>query len=141
MIMAGLVRFGVSLAAELLAAFDGLIARKGYASRSEAIRDLLRDYLAEEAWRAGRGPAVGTVTLIYNHHVPDLQEKLTAVQHQAPGVVVSTLHVHLDRRRCLEVLVVRGPANKIRALADRLIGARGVAHGKLTLVAAGKEFP
>ncbi|UCH79403.1 MAG: nickel-responsive transcriptional regulator NikR [Candidatus Coatesbacteria bacterium] len=135
------VRFGVSLAEELLAEFDELISRKGYASRSEAIRDLLRDYLAEEAWRAGRGPAVGTVTLVYDHHVPDLQEKLTGLQHEGADVVVSSLHVHLDRHRCLEVLVVRGRADEIRALADRLIGARGVKHGKLTLVAAGKELP
>ncbi len=134
-------RFGVSLAEELLREFDRLIDRKGYASRSEAIRDLLRDYLAEEAWKAGRGPAVGTVTLVYDHHVPDLQEKLTDIQHEHAGVVVSTLHVHLERHRCLEVLVVRGKASEIRALADHLIGARGVKHGKLTLVAAGKKLP
>lgn len=125
----------------MLREFDRLIGRKGYASRSEAIRDLIRDYLAEEAWKAGRGPAVGTVTLVYDHHVPDLQEKLTDIQHTYAGVVVSTLHVHLARRRCLEVLVVRGKANEIRALADRLIGARGVKHGKLTLAAAGEELP
>jgi CopG family nickel-responsive transcriptional regulator len=134
-------RFGVSLAEELLAEFDRTIGGKGYASRSEAIRDLIRDYLAEQAWKAGRGPAVGTVTLVYDHHVPDLQEKLTDVQHKHAGVVVSTLHVHLDRHRCLEVLVVRGKADEIRTLADRLIGARGVKHGKLTLVAAGRELP
>jgi len=134
-------RFGVSLAEELLREFDRLIGRKGYASRSEAIRDLIRDYLAEEAWKAGRGPAVGTVTLVYDHHVPDLQEKLTDIQHKHAGVVVSTLHVHLARHRCLEVLVVRGKANEIRTLADRLIGARGVKHGKLTLAAAGDELP
>jgi CopG family nickel-responsive transcriptional regulator len=139
--MSKISRFGVSLAEELLREFDRLIGRKGYASRSEAIRDLIRDYLAEEAWKAGRGPAVGTVTLVYDHHVPDLQEKLTDAQHEHVGVVVSTLHVHLERHRCLEVLVVRGKANEIRALADRLIGARGVKHGKLTLVAAGKELP
>ena len=139
--MSKISRFGVSLAEELLREFDRLIGRKGYASRSEAIRDLIRDYLAEEAWKAGRGPAVGTVTLVYDHHVPDLQEKLTDVQHEHAGVVVSTLHVHLERHRCLEVLVVRGKANEIRARADRLIGARGVKHGKLTLVAAGKELP
>jgi CopG family nickel-responsive transcriptional regulator len=129
------------LADELLAAFDKLISGKGYASRSEAIRDLIRDYLAEEAWRAGKGQAVGTVTLVYDHHTADLQEKLTSIQHDEVDVVVSTLHVHLDRHHCLEVLVVRGRADKIRKLADRLIGARGVKHGKLTLVAAGDELP
>jgi CopG family nickel-responsive transcriptional regulator len=139
--MANIVRFGVSLAAELLAEFDAVIGRKGYASRSEAIRDLLRDYLAEEASRRGSARAVGTVTLVYDHHVAELQEKLTKIQHHETDLVVSSLHVHLDRHRCLEVLVVRGRAAKIRALADRLIGARGVKHGKLTLVAAGKDLP
>ncbi len=139
--MSKVSRFGVSLAEELLAEFDRSIESTGYASRSEAIRDLIRDYLAGQAWEAGRGPAVGTVTLVYDHHVPDLQEKLTDVQHKHAGVVVSTLHVHLERHRCLEVLVVRGKADAIRTLADRLIGARGVKHGKLTLVAAGKELP
>ena len=139
--MRKVTRFGVSLAEELLAEFDALIGRKDYASRSEAIRDLIRDYLAEEASRSGSAPAVGTVTLVYDHHVADLQEKLTAIQHGEAGVVISTLHVHLDRHRCLEVLVVRGKAAKIRALADKLIGARGVKHGKLTLVAAGKKLP
>jgi CopG family nickel-responsive transcriptional regulator len=139
--MAKIVRFGVSLADELLAAFDTLISGKGYASRSEAIRDLIRDYLAEEAWSAGKGQAVGTVTLVYDHHTTDLQEKLTAIQHDEADVVVSTLHVHLDHHHCLEVLVVRGRADNIRSLADRLIGARGVKHGKLTLVAAGEELP
>jgi len=139
--MANIVRFGVSLAEELLSEFDALISRKDYASRSEAIRDLIRDYLTEEAWRAGKGAAVGTVTLVYDHHTTDLQEKLTAIQHDEVDIVVSTLHVHLDHHHCLEVLVVRGPAADIRTLADRLIGARGVKHGKLTLVAAGKELP
>jgi CopG family nickel-responsive transcriptional regulator len=84
---------------------------------------------------------LGTVTLVYDHHVADLQERLTEIQHREGGLVISALHVHLDRHRCLEVLVVKGGAAKIRALADRLIGARGVKHGKLTLAAAGKEFP
>lgn len=139
--MAKIERFGVSIADELLAAFDGLIDRKGYASRSEAIRDLIRDYLTGEAWRTGAGRAVGTVTLVYDHRVGDLQEKLTDIQHQKAQLVISSLHVHLDRHHCLEVLVVRGNARRIRKLADRLIGARGVKHGKLTLVAAGKELP
>ncbi len=135
------VRFGASLAADLLAAFDDLIARKGYASRSEALRDLVRAYLVEEAARVGSAPAVGTVTLVYDHHVGDLPERLTELEHEGGGLVVSTLHVHLDRRQCLEVLVLRGRAARIRRLADRLIGARGVKQGKLTLVAAGRELP
>jgi len=135
--MAGTTRFGVSLDEGLLVAFDRLLERKGYASRSEMIRDLIRDYLSAEAWRTGRGEAIGTVTLVYDHHVPELQERLTTAQHDAPNLIVSTLHVHLDHHRCMEVLVVRGNGARIRTLADRLIGCRGVEHGKLTLAAAG----
>ncbi len=138
--MTDLLRFGVSLETELLRDFDRLLKFKGYASRSEAIRDLIRDYLAAEAWRAGKGEAVGTVTLIYDHHVPDLQERLTAAQHDAAPLIVSSLHIHLDRHRCLEILVVKGNAAKVRALGDRLIGARGVKHGKLTMTTTGKEL-
>jgi CopG family nickel-responsive transcriptional regulator len=135
--MPDLTRFGVSLDKDLLVAFDRLLERKGYASRSEMIRDLIRDCLSAEAWRTGRGEAIGTVTLVYDHHVPELQERLTGAQHDAPHLIVSTLHVHLDHHRCMEVLVVRGNGGRIRALADRLIGCRGVEHGKLTLAAAG----
>jgi len=132
--MKDISRFGVSLPTSLLRDFDGFIAHKDYASRSEAIADLMRDYLAREAWKTGKAVAVGTITVVYDHHVPELQHKLTAIQHDCAGLVLSTLHIHLDHDRCLEVLVVKGKTSLLRTLADRLEGTRGVTYSKLTLV-------
>lgn len=131
------VRFAVSLNDGLLSDFDRLRGRQNYASRSEAIRDLIRDHLVEQGWDDKRA-AMGTVTLVYNHHVRDLTEKLISIQHEHHHVVLSTMHVHLDHDNCLEVLVVKGKGRQIRALADRLISAKGVKHGKLTITTSGK---
>jgi CopG family nickel-responsive transcriptional regulator len=136
--MAGLTRFGISMQSGLLERFDRLIARKGYVNRSEAIRDLVRDRLVEVAAERDQGEMVGTITFVYNHHVRQLTELLTEFQHQHAGVVVATLHVHLDAENCLEVLVVRGKSGELRQLADQLIGTKGVKHGKLTLTTTGK---
>jgi CopG family nickel-responsive transcriptional regulator len=122
----------------LLERFDRLIARKGYVNRSEAIRDLVRDQLVEVAAERDQGEMAGTITFVYNHHVRQLTELLTEFQHQHAGVVVATLHVHLDAENCLEVLVVRGKSGELRQLADQLIGTKGVKHGKLTLTMTGK---
>jgi CopG family nickel-responsive transcriptional regulator len=136
--MAGLTRFGISMQSGLLERFDRLIARKGYVNRSEAIRDLVRDQLVEVAAERDQGEMAGTITFVYNHHVRQLTELLTEFQHQHAGVVVATLHVHLDAENCLEVLVVRGKSGELRQLADQLIGTKGVKHGKLTLTTTGK---
>jgi CopG family nickel-responsive transcriptional regulator len=136
--MAGLTRFGISMQSGLLERFDRLIARKGYVNRSEAIRDLVRDQLVEVAAERDQGEMAGTITFVYNHHVRQLTELLTEFQHQHAGVVVATLHVHLDAENCLEVLVVRGKSGELRQLADQLIGTKGVKHGKLTLTMTGK---
>lgn len=137
--MSELVRFGVSMDGRLLARFDQLIAEKGYANRSEAIRDLIRDELVEQSWEEDDEEAVGTITLVYNHEVRDLSEKLIDFQHQVHGAVISSLHVHLDKHNCLEVLVVRGKGREIRKVADRLIGTRGVKHGKLVTTTTGRD--
>jgi len=122
--------------AELLAQFDRAIEDAGYANRSEAMRDLARAYLVERRWEASEGEVVGTVTLIYDHHVPELGSRLTQVQHDAGAAVICTTHVHLDHHNCAEVIVVRGEAGEIRRLADRMIATRGVKHGKLTCTAS-----
>ena len=137
--MSELVRFGVSMDGRLLARFDQLIAEKGYANRSEAIRDLIRDELVEQSWEEDDQETVGTITLVYNHEVRDLSEKLIEFQHQVRGAVISSLHVHLDKHNCLEVLVVRGKGREIRKVADRLIGTRGVKHGKLVTTTTGRD--
>ncbi len=135
------VRFGVSIDDKLLDSFDRLIDRKGYMNRSEAIRDLIRGALVELKWEAGEEETVGTVTLVYNHHVRDLSDKLTEQQHLHHGEIVSALHVHLDAHNCLEVLVVRGKAREVKRIADELIGVKGVKHGKLVMTTAGEELP
>ena len=138
--MSGLMRFGVSIDSQLIKKFDALVARKGYATRSEAIRDMIRDSLVEQEWEAEDRETVGTITIVYNHHTRELEHALTDMQHKSFHQIVSTLHVHLDAHNCLEVLVVKGMSREIRKIADRLIGARGVKHGKLTTTTTGKEL-
>jgi CopG family nickel-responsive transcriptional regulator len=138
--MSQVTRFGVSLEEGLLAQFDRVITRKGYTNRSEALRDLIRESLVREQWEAGTEEAVGTVTLVYSHDVHDLADKLTDLQHAHYRAIVSTLHVHLDPHHCLEVLVLRGKAKELKAIADRLIGTRGVKHGTFSATAEGRAL-
>jgi len=126
-----LVRFGVSMDERLLKALDGIVARRGYTSRSEALRDLVRGEQVREAWEKESGPVVGTLTLIYDHHVRELNERLVSLQHDHHGLVHSTMHVHLSHRMCLEVVVLNGKPQEVQRLSDRLIAARGVKHGRL----------
>jgi len=135
--MSSLVRFGISIEAELLQRFDALIRHKGYTNRSEAIRDLMRDNLVHHEWEDDEGEKVGTITLIYDHHVRELSEKLTSMQHANHDMVISTMHVHLDHHTCLEVLAVKGKVSNITAVADALIGTKGVKHGKLVMTTSG----
>ena len=139
--MGELSRIGVAIDSELLARFDRLIAKRGYANRSEAFRDLIRDELVEVAWEAPEAQVVGSITLVYDHHVRLLNEKLTDMQHEFHRAILSTLHVHLDHDHCLEVLVVRGRAGALRKIADALITTKGVKHGRLTITASGAELP
>ena len=132
--MTDLVRFGVAMEQKLLDEFDALVATKGYATRSEALRDLVRRELDQAAWRSGK-PAVATITLIYDHHVRELTEKLTEIQHDFGDRIVSALHVHLDHDHCLEVIAARGPARELEALADRLTNTRGVTSGGVVAAA------
>jgi len=138
--MGQLARFGVSLDSRLLKRFDALIQQKGYTNRSEALRDIIRDQIVADEWRAGPEEAVAVVSLVYDHHQLDLPNRLTDMQHDHHSMVLSTLHVHLHRHSCLEVLVLRGPGRKVKKLADSLAGARGVKHGKVTLTTAGQDL-
>ena len=135
--MRKLVQFGVSLDHHLLDDFDRLIDRKNYSNRSEALRDLIRDNLVGQEWDENR-ETVGTVTLVYDHHVQDLTDKLTDLQHRFHRLILSAMHVHLDQNHCLEVLVVRGKGGEIKKVADTLIATKGVKHGKLTMTTTGK---
>jgi CopG family nickel-responsive transcriptional regulator len=139
--MADLSRIGVAIDADLLGQFDRLIGDRGYGSRSEAFRDLIRDALITQAAESDDTPVVGTVTLVYDHHQRMLSDRLTAIQHEQHHAMLSTLHVHLDHDNCLEVIVVRGPAGRVRRVADALISTKGVTHGRLTLTSPQTPAP
>jgi CopG family nickel-responsive transcriptional regulator len=138
--MSDLSRIGVAIDSDLLDKFDQLIEKRGYTNRSEAFRDLIRDELVQKSWESPESNVVGTVTLVYDHHVRMLNEKLTDMQHEHHRSILSTLHVHLDHDNCLEVLVVRGKAAVVQKIADTLISTKGVKHGRLTLTTSGAEL-
>lgn len=133
-------RFSVSLPAGLAQDLDRMVREKGYDNRSLAIADMVRDQLVEHRQQVGDGEIAGTITLVYDHHKPHLQDVLTDLQHDHHELIISTLHVHLDHHNCLEVLVVRGRAAAVRKIADALIAAKGVKHGKLTITSTGKDL-
>jgi len=135
--MSSLSRIGVAIDSDLLDQFDALIQERGYGNRSEAFRDLIRDELVEKSWESPDSQVVGTVTLVYDHHVRMLNEKLTGMQHEHHHNILSTLHVHLDHDNCLEVLVVKGKSAAVRKIADALISTKGVKHGRLTITTSG----
>jgi CopG family nickel-responsive transcriptional regulator len=134
-----LIRFGVSLGRDLLGPFDALIAERGYASRSEAFRDLIRGALVEEEWRKG-GEVAGAITLVYDHHKKDLVNRLTDLQHDAHDLIISTQHIHLDPDHCLEIIAVRGRAAEVRRLADSLRSVKGVLQGTVNMASTGKKL-
>lgn len=138
--MGKLVRFGVSLDEGLLEQFDPFIERLGYKSRSEAIRDLIRERLVADEWKSETGPAMGVLSLVYSHDVRELSKKLTDIQHHHLGVILSTTHIHMDEHNCLEVVILRGTARKIQEVAGRLLSAKGVKHGKLITTTTGQHI-
>lgn len=134
-------RFSISLPAELARQLDQMTREKSYTNRSQAVADMIRSQLVEHRQRSGDEEIAGTITLVYDHHKQHVQATLTDIQHDHHEVIISTLHVHLDHDNCLEVLVVRGRAGLIRRIADELIAAKGVKHGKLTVTSSGKDLP
>ena len=136
-----LERFGVSMDAALLRAFDALWVRKGYPNRSEALRDLVRQALVRDAWGDDEARVLGAVTIVYDHHQRELTNELLDRQHDAAAEIVCTTHVHLDHHHCLEVVLCRGKAKDVRGLADQLIGLRGVKHGDLMMTGASAPLP
>ena len=131
--MSDLSRFGVSVEEELLGSFDQLIAAQGYENRSEALRDLMRDALVKSRLESSPadGEALGSLTLVYDHHASELNDKMNALQHDHHDLVVSVLHVHVSHDDCMEVIVLRGAVREIRTLSDALLSLKGVKHGRL----------
>lgn len=138
--MPGLIRFGISMEKELLERLDQEIVKRGYPNRSEAIRDLIRNQLVELDWSRDEEEVAGTITIIYNHHVRGLSDLLLELQHDHHDMIISVMHVHLEHDHCLEVMVIKGPASEAKILAGRLIGVKGVKHGKLTITSTGKRL-
>lgn len=130
-------RIGVSLEKDLLSSFDKLITKKGYQSRSEAIRDLIRQELSEEGLSNPKTRAVGTVCMVYDHHSTALMQKLTSLQHSHLLETVSSLHIHLDKHDCMEVIVLKGEVGEINKMGESLLSQKGVKVGKVNLIAAG----
>ncbi|MBU2438769.1 MAG: nickel-responsive transcriptional regulator NikR [Acidobacteria bacterium] len=133
-------RFGVSIETDLLDQFDALIQRKGYRSRSEAFRDLMREQLVREEWEDGDKTAVGILGLVYSHDTRELTKKLNRIQHRFFRNIISTTHIHLDHHNCLEVIVMKGKSADITHIADILISTRSVKDGKLLKTTTGAEI-
>lgn len=134
------IRFGVSLDSDLLDRFDALCDERGYQTRSEAIRDLIRNTLVQQEWEDSNTSVAATLTLVYDHHKSDLAQKITNAQHDNHHLIITTLHVHLDHSNCLEVLVLKGAGADVRGLAQRLISTKGVMFGKLSLATTGENL-
>lgn len=138
--MSRVVRFTVSLEEELLEQLDSYLEEKGYTNRSQGIRNLVRGKFVQEEWERGDRLTVATVNLVYDHHNREILDRLAHAQHMSLNEIVSTVHVHLDHSRCLEVLILRGKASALRELGDRLIATRGVLHGTMSFSTTANEL-
>jgi CopG family nickel-responsive transcriptional regulator len=133
-------RLSVSIPADLVPRLDAMVRAKGYDNRSQAVADMVRAQLVEHHAQRGDHPIAGTITLVYDHHKHGIQALLTGIQHDHAELIIANLHGHLDHHNCLEVIAVRGPAAGVRRVADRLIAAKGVKHGRLKMTTTGAEF-
>jgi len=127
-------RIGISLEEDLLLRFNKLIARKGYSSRSEAIRDLIREKLSDEQLTDSKTEALAAVFVVYDHHQANLSQKLIELQHSQLLKTISSMHIHVDHHNCLEVIVLHGPVSEITQLADNIVSLKGVRLGRVNLI-------
>lgn len=134
--MSAIVRFSVSLEDDLLEQFDRYCRQQQFATRSEAVRQLIRETLTAGAWESACQDAAGTLTLVYDHHRAQLGERLTRLQHDHTDLIVSTLHAHLTEDLCLEVIILRGPAARLQTIASQLRGLKGIHRGELVMASA-----
>ena len=135
-----LKRFGVSLNERLLNQFDTLLEEAGYTNRSEAIRDLIRDALVRKEWTDDETVTAGIALIVYDHHQHELAQKVTDEQHHNYGLVISSMHAHLDEHNCLEVILLQGKNREIKRLADALTSIRGIKHGRFVSTTTGKNL-
>lgn len=137
--MVKIKRFGISMEEELLTKLDSLIKRRGYATRSEALRDFTREQLVRQEWKNPDQKVIGTLTIIYDHHARMLTDKLADIQHHHHGQIIASTHVHLDEHNCAEVVIIKGRSVDVQKIADQIIATKGVRHGKLVMSTTGKE--
>jgi CopG family transcriptional regulator, nickel-responsive regulator len=136
-----LMRIGISLPQNLLAKFDEIILQRGYSSRSEGVRDSIRNYIVHFEWMSDvEGNRVGVITIVYSHAQRNLESNLTDIQHEFSGIIQSSMHVHLDQDNCLEVIVLRGEGKDVKTAAERMMAMKGVKHVTLTATSLGKEL-
>lgn len=128
-----LKRFGVSMDETLLQNFDQLIKEKGYDNRSEAVRDLVRQALVQQTWEDDEQIVAGSILIFYDHHKKDMMQELTKIQHEIHDSVLATTHFHIDHHNCLEIIVIKGKAKKLREYSDQIISLKGVKYGKFTV--------
>jgi len=138
--MSELIRFGVSLKADLLKKFDTLIGNRGYSNRSEAIRDLIRDELVSAEWKSEEKETVGVFSFVYDHHLSDISQAINNIQHNNLDIIRSSTHVHIDHNNCLEVIILKGKSNEIKKLTDLLASTNGIKHGKLIMTSTGSDL-
>jgi CopG family transcriptional regulator, nickel-responsive regulator len=138
--MTKITRFGVSLETTLLDKFDRLNEESGHKNRSEALRSLIREKLVAEEWRDSDHETVGVFSIIYSHHVRELNKILTDLQHRHREAIVSSTHIHIDEHNCLEVIILKGKADAIKKITSGIAGTRGVKHGKLIMTSTGLEL-
>ncbi len=137
--MSDIVRFSVSVEEDLLKRFDEYREQEQFATRSEAVRQLIRDRLTGRAWTTGSHEVAGTLTLVYDHHHAQLGKRLTRIQHDNTDLIVSTTHVHLTHELCLEVIILRGSADRLQQIAAQLKGLKGIHKGELVMASAQHE--
>ncbi len=130
------IRFSISLPESLLKELDEKMIQKGYASRSEFVRDLIRNELVQEKWSSSSEEVYGVLTLIYDHHKKELSEKLIDMQHHAPVDILCTTHIHIDHHNCLENIILRGLSQTVEDVAIKIGGLNGVKFSKLTRASA-----
>ena len=134
------IRFGVSLPKQLLERFDKEIGKKGYGNRSEAIRDLIRQSIVDSSWEKSSGETAAAVVLVYDHHRRGVTEYLTNEQHDHHDNIISSMHAHLDHNNCMEVILLRGLASKIKSIAQKLSSAKHVKLGRFVPATLGKDI-
>ncbi|MGP1450043.1 MAG: nickel-responsive transcriptional regulator NikR [Wolinella sp.] len=130
--MEKIIRFSVSLPENLLTELDSRVVNGSYSSRSELVRDLIREKIVDDTWEAGEGEVVGVLTIVYDHHQRELAQRMIQIQHDSLAKILCTTHVHIDHHNCIETILFRGLAHDIEVLAGEIGGLRGVQFAKLT---------